>query len=160
MKTITLALLACCSLILFWTCAQDKGFEIEEEYITNEPILPDTFNVDLIGNWELYDISGGNDGSGYDAAFDRMIIRPHGVFEIYSNDTLYADGQVVIKEFPDPNFFEFADYLIGLEPSFLLYEDFYYSLDDIDKIVILDSLKLHLSDACFDCYFYHFEKTD
>lgn len=49
------------------------------------------------GSWIVYSTSGGFSGQGYTSDFDKLLLKPNGIFGIIRNDSLITYGKIVIK---------------------------------------------------------------
>lgn len=53
-------------------------------------------DMKIYGTWELYDISGGMSGDGYNLNFEYLEIKEYGVYGFINNSTLLEYGKITI----------------------------------------------------------------
>jgi len=120
----------------------DKYYENE---IFNEPFM------DIYGNWELYEVSGGIHGIGDGLKFDLLQIRKYGIYTFIKNSAVLERGKIVIDEQTEES----------LKISFSPDEDSEVFMFDSEKIAILQgSDSLFLQSPCCDRYNYHLVRKD
>lgn len=51
----------------------------------------------IYGSWELYDISGGMSGDGYNLNFEYLEIKEYGVYGFINNSTLLEYGKISLE---------------------------------------------------------------
>ena len=49
------------------------------------------------GTWSVYGTSGGFGGWGYPKDFDKLLMKPNGIFGVVRNDSLLTYGKIIIK---------------------------------------------------------------
>lgn len=120
-----------------------------DKYYENE-IFNESF-LDIYGNWELYEISGGIHGQGDGLQFDLLQIRMFGIYSFIKGGVVLEYGKIVIDE-------QTAE---SLSISFSPDEDSDVFMFDSEKNVILTgSDSLLLQSPCCDRYNYHLVRKD
>jgi hypothetical protein len=120
-----------------------------DKYYENE-IFNESF-LDIYGNWELYEISGGIHGYGDGLQFDLLQIRMFGIYSFIKGGVVLEYGKIVIDEQTDES----------LRISFSPDEDSDVFMFDSEKNVILQSSdSLFLQSPCCDRYNYHLVRKD
>ncbi len=121
-----------------------------EKYYSEE-IIPFDFRG-IYGTWQLYGISGGFSGMGYEINFDYLVLKPIGIYGLVRNDSLFEYGSIQIIPPLDNSTGMLAikflpDYYSDLNP--------YY--DPNGKYVTLKGRdSLNLISPCCDNYNWHF----
>ena len=117
---------------------------IDDEYYSDE-IFNDAF-INIYGNWDLYEVSGGIHGVGDGLMFDLLQINKIGIYSFIKYGIVLEHGKIVIDEQTNES----------LKISFSPDEDSEVFMFDSEKNVILQgSDSLLLQSPCCDRYNYH-----
>ncbi len=136
--------------LLLFACEKECTYPndlTDQRYYADE-IFNDTF-VDIYGNWELTEVTGGIHGSGHELNFDLLQIRMFGVYTFLDGGNVLEYGKILIDE-------QTPDYLkITFSPD----EDSEVFFTDSEKeIIFATSDNLILQSPCCDRFNYHFER--
>ena len=99
MKWLYVSPLAC--IILIISCRKENdtvknfGSLPTDAYYPSEILDPQYTSA--YGSWKVYGTSGGFGGWGYTQDFDKLLMKPNGIFGIVRNDSLLTYGKIVIK---------------------------------------------------------------
>lgn len=115
----------------------------DKEYYNNE--IFDASWIDIYGNWELNEVTGGIHGAGHELNFDLLQIRKFGVYTFIQDGNVLEYGKIVIDE-------QTNDYLkITFSPD----EDPEVFFFDSEKEIIFQGKDiLILQSPCCDRYNY------
>ncbi len=106
----------------------------------------------IYGLWQVFDISGGIHGEGYEVNFDYLEIKKFGIFGFVRNDTLLEYGKIM------PALQKASE--IGLKVDFERDENSNSFFDDPEKLVGFNGTDtLHLYSPCCDRFDYHFKRV-
>lgn len=90
--------------LLFCVTACKKGkndtYQSFDEIPTDTYYASDVFtaaHANVNGHWVVYNTSGGFSGAGYPADFQKLLIKPNGIFGILNNNSLVAYGKIVVQ---------------------------------------------------------------
>ncbi len=109
-------------------------------------------DLKIYGKWELYSISGGFAGTGYDPDFDFLEMKAFGIYGFVRNDSLLEYGKVS-PALQNPNDLRLKVVFEKDENSGLFFTDpeKYVEFSGVDT--------LHLNSPCCDRYNYHFVRV-
>ena len=102
------------------------------------------------GTWGVYGTSGGFAGNGYPKDFDKLLLKPNGIFGIVRNDSLLTHGKIVIKnQTAQELFVEFVPetQIQGID-----------LLADNEKYMQITNDTLHLTAPCCDRFNTHLKR--
>jgi hypothetical protein len=136
--------------LMFFACEEECSIPddlVDKEYY-NQEIFNDAF-INIYGNWELTDVTGGIHGSGHELNFDLLQIRMFGVYSFIQGGNVLEYGKILIDE-------QTNDYLkITFSPD----EDSEVFFFDSEKEIIFPtSDNLILQSPCCDRYNYHLDR--
>ena len=108
-------------------------------------------NPDLIGKWELINVSGGFTGKGYDTNFDILNIIDEKKFEFLDSlNNQVAGGKYNLHSSEDKNCIEF---------NYKFIQELFYFDKELEYILYNnDSLSMGPCFECNDCFGYLFVK--
>ncbi len=124
-----------------------------DKYYSKE-IIPTDFLM-VYGKWELFDISGGFSGAGYDIDYDYLEIKRVGIYGLIRNNQLFEYGKIELHKFDDitTDFLQIRlvpDPAMGKNPNMFPPEK-YLELRGNDT--------LNLYSPCCDLYNYHYKRV-
>lgn len=109
-------------------------------------------DLKIYGKWELFDISGGFSGSGYDLNFEYLEFMEYGIYGFVNNDILLEYGKI------SPALQTAND--IRLKIDFEKDEKSNLFFTDTEKYVDFNGNDtLLLNSPCCDRYNYHFKRV-
>ncbi len=149
MKNSIYTLIFATGLMLF---ACEEECSIPDDLVDKDYYSQEIFNnayIDIYGNWELTDVTGGIHGSGHELNFDLLQIRKFGVYTFYQSGRVLEQGKIVVED-------QTNDYLkITFSPN----EDSEVFFFDSEKEIIFPGKDiLILQSPCCDRFNYHFDR--
>lgn len=108
----------------------------------------------MYGKWELYDVSGGFSGSGYEPDYDYLEFKSFGIYGIVRNDSLFEYGKIVLDTFDinTPGFLQIRlvpEYHYGKTP-YMYSPQIYVEFNDNDTLSLIS--------PCCDLYNLHHKR--
>lgn len=100
---ITITIVCLCNYLIAGNIGRDneKTFrsvnEIPRNHYFNADYMPADYKI-CYGSWKAVSTSGGFDGKGFSLDFDRLVMKPNGIFGILQNDSLIAYGKLVLEK--------------------------------------------------------------
>ncbi len=156
MKTVSFVLIFILGTIFLESCSKDEIdinsflFEIDKTKYYDSEVLNAPY-TDIYGIWEIYDISGGLTGDGYEINFDYLEVKPFGIYGFINEDELIEFGKIV----PTQDATNETDLLV----EFTKDEESGSFFGDPEKYIQFSGKDtLHLMSPCCDRYNYHFER--
>ncbi len=143
---ILISILNSCETGLFNDSSELREFETTKYY--DSEIFPDSY-LDIYGKWELYSISGGFAGDGYEPNFDYLEVKEFGIYGFIRNDSLIEYGKIAPASQTANDFSLKIDFVKDdLSDSFFT---------DTEKYVVFSGEDtLNLNSPCCDRFNYHF----
>ena len=100
---------------------------------------------ELVGVWQLLDITGGFSGGGYEADFTDVEFKSNGTYRINNHDEARGEGTYELTTIEE-------DLMLRLTPN----DATKIGFEEHEKTVTFDAGKLFLSDPCCDLFTYEF----
>lgn len=124
--------------------------EINEQFPYSDIIPEDMW--DIIGMWQIDNISGGLAGWSYEPNFDFLSIRPNGCFSFIDNSSEIASGNIEFVDYDEDTLLFFN--LDSIFPLSVVNMGLYFP----KYIMKLETTTLILADPCCDLFTYSFIK--
>ena len=118
-----------------------------------EPSFPSD-SINIVGKWEIKQISGGFAGKTYVPNFKYLTIKADGEFGFYSDSLEIANGTITVDKNPD-NELILKFNLDKSYPLSVVNMSTYFA----KSIQLLDADTLILEDPCCDLFSYAFKKV-
>ncbi len=142
---------------ILYACNKDRTDSLsylgefeKTKYFQEEIFAPS--GLQIYGLWQVFDISGGILGDGYEVNFDYLEIKEFGIYGFVRNETLLEYGQIgpALQ----------TGYDIGLKVDFVMDETSNSFFEDREKYVGFSGKDtLHLLSPCCDRFDYHFKRV-
>jgi hypothetical protein len=142
---------------ILYSCNKDRPDSLsyldglgQTTYFEEEVFAPS--DIKIYGLWQVFDISSGIHGGGYEVNFDYLEIKEFGIYGFVRNETLLEYGKIgpALQ----------TAYEIGLKVDFEMDVTSNSFFEDREKYVEFSGKDtLHLYSPCCDRYNYHFKRV-
>lgn len=159
MRIISLLFVFVLAVTVFHSCETEpvetpstlQGVKLTKYFDAEVFAAPD---LKIYGKWEIFAISGGFAGTGYEPDFEFLEIKEFGIYGFAINDSLLEYGKVSPAGDPLMN-------SVGLKVSFEKDESSgLFFTDPIKYVVFSGADTMHLNSSCCDRYNYHFKRVE